>query len=286
MTEELTEELFSEDFDGSPVERFDLHGVRWYSPIVEEETEWADRIFAPSVTTVLNIVDKGIGWNKWLGNSPSYESAMDFAREAALVGSIVHDFIDQMTHGQTIELPTENGEHTTHSRYIDTKTLESHDIWPRRKLIQKRLMAYQKFHAVRFIDMLASEIMLFAEDFAGTADFVGHIKFGKKEPLVLIDYKTGKEYADHQLQLSGLKIAWDLAFPDNPIEEIFCLYLTERGSFTLKRFEFDPEGWEHALGLWTWDHKKLLIDGVWRPRQRVDLPTTFTLIEEEEEENA
>jgi len=269
--------------EGSTVERFDISGIRWYSPIVEDGTPWEDRVFVPSVTTVLNVVDKGIGWNKWLGDSASYEAAMAYGKEAGLVGSIAHDFIEQMNHGTTIELPTEPGEYTNHANYLDTKTLETHEIWPRRKLIQRRLMAYKKFHRERFIDMLASEIMLFCDNFAGTADFVGHIKFNKKEPLSLIDYKTGKEYEDHQLQVSALKILWDLVFPDDPIEELFCLYLSERGKFTLKHYEFDPMAWEYALGLWTWKHKKLLVDGLWKPKEPISLPTEFSLIEEEED---
>jgi len=265
--------------EGAAVERFDLGGIRWYSPIVEDETEWKNRAFVPSVTTVLNVVDKGFGWNKWLGDYTSFKDAMDYAREAALVGTIVHAFIDELVRGKELVLPSEPGEYTSHHTYVDFKTGEVHEIWPRLKLIQNRLLAFQKFYSERVIDIRSSEIMLYSDDFAGTADMVGHIKWKKKEPLALIDYKTGKEYDTHQLQLTAYKMMWDEANPDEPIEELFGLYLGERGGNKLIHYDFDPKAFEHALGLWQWQN-------VERPKEPVSLPTIFTLKEEDADEHS
>ena len=51
------------------VERFDLANGRWYQPTVqwwEENGDADDCPVFPSVTTIDQVIDKGIGFHKWL----------------------------------------------------------------------------------------------------------------------------------------------------------------------------------------------------------------------------
>ena len=79
----------------TPIERVDFPFGRAYTPLLSylEENfktqEWTkeSRQHLPSVTTIQQIMAKGIGFDKWLASYPSYEDAMAYANKAATEGT-------------------------------------------------------------------------------------------------------------------------------------------------------------------------------------------------------
>ena len=74
------------------VDKVDING-RWYFPKDKKDHL---TFYFPSVTTILGVVDKGEGFHRWLGNSLSYDHAMDYGNAAAQVGSITHAYIMEL----------------------------------------------------------------------------------------------------------------------------------------------------------------------------------------------
>ena len=84
-----------------PIKRLDTpHGRTYYQRNVDEK----DRTYIYSSTTILdNVMDKGIGFKKWLGNATSYKDAMDYAQERATVGNICHALCMYLIWGETVD---------------------------------------------------------------------------------------------------------------------------------------------------------------------------------------
>ena len=159
-----------------------------------------------SVTTLLNVIDKGIGFHKWLGNSPSYDMAMDYGNKRAEIGTMVHAFCSMLSWG--MEVNTANG--------WEDNNFVKHPVPDEAK---KRLLGFIDFFKAERPIMAASEIMLFNPKqmegglqypFAGTADMIYWGTKKGKADMVLCDIKTGKEYPKlHALQLTGYKLLRD-----------------------------------------------------------------------------
>ena len=68
--------LMEFDLRESPIPTItnDLSNGRWYCDVNEDEDK---RVYIPSGTTILQAVNKGIGFDLWLGNSLSHKHAMD-----------------------------------------------------------------------------------------------------------------------------------------------------------------------------------------------------------------
>ena len=71
-----------------PLSRLDTpHGRTYY----QREVEMGERVYLYSSTTILdNVLAKGFGFNKWLGDSLSYDAAMEYAGNRARVGTTSH----------------------------------------------------------------------------------------------------------------------------------------------------------------------------------------------------
>ena len=84
-----------------PIKRLNTsHGRVYYQRDVDEK----DRTYIYSSTTILdNVLDKGIGFKMWLGNAKSYEDAMKYANERALVGSITHALCMYLIWNETVD---------------------------------------------------------------------------------------------------------------------------------------------------------------------------------------
>ena len=218
---------------------------RWYSEDVPDP-----KIYFPSVTTVLSVISKGKGYDQWLGNSPSYEFAMDYGMKAAHVGSIVHWYIMRLLQGHEIDTTVpfqdeDTGEETT----LDYK-------------VNKRLTGFVDFYNDHKPKVLGNEASLFNDfkhekeylfPWAGQVDQVYEID-GK---IIMCDNKTGKDYVTHGLQLTAYKLLWDSMFPDKPIEELWGLYLSDswiKKTYRIKKYKFEPEMWLNALDSWLWQH--------------------------------
>ncbi len=225
----------------------DASSGRWYGKDLKDEDP---DIYFPSVTTILSILSKGKGYDLWLGNSPSYEHAMEYGKQAAHVGSIVHWYIMKLLQGS--EIDTKDG-------FLDEDTNE---ITKLDYKVNKRLIGFTDFFNDHKPKVLANEVSLFNDEiydkeylfpWAGQADQVYEID-GK---IIMCDNKTGKSYHTHGLQLSAYKLLWDSLFPEMPIDEMWGLYLSDswiKKSYTVKKYKFEPEMWLNCLDSWLWQH--------------------------------
>ena len=272
-----------------PVERHDLPNGRWYSPTEKywnEHFKDAPIIYKRSSTTHENVLDKGIGFHTWLGNANSYEDAMQYANHRARIGTIVHDYCERLLRGAELDFEKEPKWHDK----------ETDELVPITREIIKYIMSFQQFCKDMQVNgeftTEALEICMFdlsadtegnqLHNWAGTADWVVRLvnKKGEEERW-LIDFKTGKPYPAHQLQLTSYKILWDSLFPENPIDGLACLYLKsgwrKAPNAQFKKYAFDPKTWKKVVGLSEWQQSPV-------PAFPMDLPTTFSLTEEEEEQ--
>ena len=246
------------------------------------DQEEQDRINFLSVTTYEQVLNKGYGWDRWLGNSPSYQHAMDYANEKALDGNIVHALTMYMQWGQ--EIDCNNGFYN----------MDTGKIVPITDTIKKRLLGFIQYYNDMMPELLATELSLYNPrkyrdryiyPFAGTADIISRIN-GK---LFLIDIKTGKEYPkNHELQLTAYKILWDSLYgkEHGVIEELACLYLGDgwrkKPTYKLKKYTFNPEAWYNVIDLYNYVNGK---KGVLELKFKEDLPNKYSLINKGENED-
>ena len=162
--------------------RHDLINGRWYE---------SEKQFRPSVTTFLHVIDKGIGFMKWLGNSTSYESAMEYSNKRVELGSNFHTMVANMIFGESIE----------------TDDLEVEEI--------KRLQEFVQFWGQAKPTPIATEYPMWHKDvlWAGTADLICDItnKKGKVERW-LLDWKTGQIWSSYKYQISAYKYLAEKCF--------------------------------------------------------------------------
>ena len=262
-----------------PVERFDLN-YRWYTPLLswyrENVDKDADEVpldwYKPSTTTICDVVSKGIGFNMWLGNANSYKDAMDYANDRAMIGTMVHDACEVLILG---------GEVDTEVGWVERKTGEIREWTDEHR---KYIMSFLAFYGLTEFRTEATEVALYHPNHptAGTIDWVVKVKNkeGKWERW-MIDFKTGKGYDIHQIQLSDYKTIWDLHFPRKKIKRLACLYLTSTwkknptSKKALKEYDYDPAIVNKVYTLWAhFNHYP-------KPSFKVELPTVFTLNEKE-----
>lgn len=257
-----------------PTKSMDFKGNRYYYN--KKEKALSKRDYLMSVTTWLNCLSKGIGFNKWLGDAVSYKAAMGYANERALIGNMVHAMCMYLIWGKEVD--------TSHGFY------DSDDgrIKPVPDEAKLRLMAF-----INFVDdtkpiPIATEISLYnnAKDsegnilfpYAGTADQIMIID----GETWLIDIKTGREYPkEQQLQLTAYKLLYDELYGDitGGIDKIGCLYLTTTGRFKLKPFKFVPKAWDDLIeiGKHYFSDMRGNLPVV---REKTELPTIYTLKED------
>lgn len=252
-----------------PTKSMDFKGNRYYYDKLEKEPE--KRHYVMSVTTWLNCLSKGIGFNMWLGNATSYKDAMSYANERALIGNQVHAMCMWLIWGKSVD---------TSLGWYDADDSKIKPIPDESKL---RLSAF-----IDFVDEykpipVATEISLYDPEFkwAGTADQIMMID----GETWLIDIKTGAEYPkEQQLQLTAYKLLYDHLYGDitGNIDQLACLYLTARGKFKLKKFKFVPEDWLNVIGIGEYYFSDMR-GSMPKVKEKQELPTIYTLKEEEED---
>lgn len=202
-----------------------INGQRWYLN---------NNQLKISVTQMLKIVDKGIGFQKWLGNSDSYAQAMQYAHMKADRGTTVHDDIATLLKGGK----------------IDREGMKEWRI--------KRLKAFDKFMDKYKPVPIQIEKPLINNDlpYAGTGDLIANID-GK---TILVDWKTGNTYKSHQIQLTCYYYLYD-----GVIDEMWLQRLPEYQTNYVylpkpKKFikPIDKEIIESIYNIWYWfrDGKK------------------------------
>lgn len=222
-----------------PLSRIDTpKGRAYYQKNVKEDK----RTYIYSSTTILsNTLTKGIGFNMWLGNSLSYDHAMEYANRRAFIGTQTHAMIMYLIWGE--EVDTSIGFYNEDTNEIEKVPNE----------VKLRLQAYLDFYEDKHPVPISTEIGLYTDEvddegellfpWAGTADQILKMPDGK---LWLVDIKTGKEYPkDHQLQLTSYKLLWDHIHgkEHGEIDKLGCLYLNSRGKYNLKEYKSVPFNW-------------------------------------------
>ncbi len=246
------------------------NGRVYYKGDVDPE----DRTYIYSSTSILGAtLRKGIGWDKWLGNSLSYISAKQYGNERAYIGTMAHALCMYLIWGETID--TTVGFYNRDTGKIDPIPDE----------VKLRLSGFIDFCEQWQPTPIATEISLYSLDsdeegllypWAGTADNIMKFPDGK---IWLIDIKTGKEHRhSHELQLTSYKILWDHIHGEEQgkIDKMACLYLTDRGNFKLVEHKFVPYNWYNVYE----NFEYLLKDKrgkMPKIKEKQELPTIYSL---------
>lgn len=148
-----------------------------------------------SVTRMMNVLSKGIGFRKWLGNSESYKKAMQYANMKGDKGEKVHDDIaTELKGGKVI--------------------INDMESWRK-----KRIQSFRKFMDKYNPTIIGVEETLAKKDlpYAGTTDSI----FKINDKNIIVDWKTGNCYKTHELQISAYKYLSNLH-----IDELWLQRLT------------------------------------------------------------
>jgi len=259
----------------TPIERVDFPFGRAYAPLLGylrdnfKTQEWTkeNRQHIPSVTTIQNIMSKGIGFEKWLGSYGSYEEAMEYANTAATEGTQIHLCLEQLTMGVDIDFT---------QPYFDVDKQETRE-WTNPMI--KFMESGNQFFLDHMIQIEGNEVPLFdpRKDYTGTLDMVARIKVEEglspsqakctdlKEGMsgrILLDIKTlrnsstlSNKFENHKYQVTAYKNLWEGLFPDHPIDFMGVLYVMNswRGApkYKLKLVEEDlTQEWDAMVKLW------------------------------------
>ena len=208
-------------------------GRTYYNPDDE------DRKYTYSSTTILNVLDKGIGFRNYL-KTYGYESD-EIMNKAATKGTIIHICCSVIASGDDL--------------HTDTKLYDKGKTYEITEAIYNNVLAFKKFYLEHRPIIKAIELSLYSRElpFAGTADYIAVMPDKKGKPkLCLLDIKSGKEYPKtHELQLVSYKILFDAIFgkEHGTIDEIYCLYLKDTGNYKLKQYKFNEQEWYSAVHL-------------------------------------
>ncbi|QDP64293.1 MAG: hypothetical protein Unbinned4139contig1000_6 [Prokaryotic dsDNA virus sp.] len=256
----------------TPISRLDTSKGRvYYQRDVKEE----DRVYIYSSTTILsNVITKGIGFNMWLGNSLSYDHAMEYAKKRAFLGTMCHAMIMHLIWGEIVD---------TSTGFYNEDTGEIENVPNEIKL---RLQGFIEFYLTMQPEPIATEIALYTNEldeenelmypWSGTADQILRMPDGK---LWLVDIKTGKAYdKDHELQLTSYKLLWDHLFgkEHGEIDKLGCLYLNSRGKYKLKEYKFVPYNWYNIYE----NFEYMIRDGrgsMPKIEEKPELPTKYSI---------
>lgn len=259
----------------TPIERIDFPFGRAYAPLLGylrdnfKTQEWTkeNRQHIPSVTTIQNIMSKGIGFEKWLGSYGSYEEAMEYANTAATEGTQIHLCLEQLTMGVDMDFT---------QPYFDVDKQETRE-WTDPMI--KFMESGNQFFLDHMIQIEGNEVPLFdpRKDYTGTLDMVARIKVEEglspsqarctdlKEGMsgrILLDIKTlrnsstlSNKFENHKYQVTAYKNLWEGLFPDHPIDFMGVLYVMNswRGApkYKLKLVEEDlTQEWDAMVKLW------------------------------------
>tara|TARA_R100001086_G_scaffold81074_1_gene39718 strand:- start:2622 stop:3356 length:735 start_codon:yes stop_codon:yes gene_type:complete len=230
-------ELYKESLD---IRRHES-GDRWYAPV--GSYNWK-----PSVTTIIGgTLNKGKGFEQWLGNHPSYKIACEERDKAADRGTLVHDLAEKYMHGESVEAEDEE--------------------------ICKHLMSFEKFWRDNEIQMIDTELFMWHKDvpWAGTCDIIAKMN-GK---YAIIDIKTGGYYKSHEIQLNMYAELLS-KITGEEIGILAGLYTKgkwiKEPNYQLKKFKFNLDIAMSVDSVW-----RFLNGGNPKPKIKAKLKTTFQI---------
>lgn len=170
--------------------------------------------FYPSVTTILQVYPKGLGFAKWLVSNGSWNEAEKVKEEAGDRGSKVHNAIVQIIKGRQLRLLNAKKE-----------KVFSDEEW-------KALLGFRNFWEDYRPVTLESEKIVYSKKFgfAGTVDWIGSIEMPDKNKkktkcLAMLDWKTSKGiYNSYLLQVSAYCYA-NAEMKGRPVEALAVVQL-------------------------------------------------------------
>jgi hypothetical protein len=240
-------EKYSKNID---LTRIDTNVGRCYTPTPENKETWK-----PSVTTIENIISKGIIFERWIANFGGYDKVQEYVGRKADDGSCIHSWIDTLVLTGELDISEETPNY-----------------------MKKYIQSFEQWWNDTDLQVVASELQLHSDkcQFSGTADFIGYID-GK---LSLVDYKTGNEYpTTHSIQLTCYKEIFDSLFPDHKIEKLYCLYVKsgwrKKPNYKLREYKYDSAISKALTYLWNFNNtcNKTQV----RELKEKDLPNKFKI---------
>lgn len=165
-----------------------------------------DNVWVKSCTTMLKVLDRGVGFMRALGNMPSYAIAMRDWGELADRGSHLH----------TIIAKTQLG------REVDVADLCEADL---KKYYTFMQFWFQKLEPIPITVECPMAHTKFP--YAGTIDGIYKVSDKKGNvSTVMVDWKSGKEWASYPFQISAYKYLAEACLGIT-IDKLWIVYLKE-----------------------------------------------------------
>ncbi len=219
--------------------RIELKNGRWYH---------LDGKYKPSVTRVDSVIDKGYGYEKWLGDATSYKDACEYRDKRAAIGSKVHTLIAKLIL----------------YKQIQTDDLTEEEV--------KMVLSFRQFWIDKAPLPVTIECPLWSDTIpvAGTVDMILRIDAENW----LIDIKTGSIWDTHQMQLSWYKYLVEDMF-NMKINHLVALrpkVFIKNPSYQIKEFEpLSADFLNNVYELWEWNNHHP------EPQEKPIYPETITL---------
>lgn len=200
---------------------------RFYDVGADDKNE---RIYYPSVTTILDCYPKGAAFIEWVKSVG--HNAEIVASIAAEKGSYVHNAISLLLKGEELTFNDEvKGEYKYHGNKIGL------DEW-------KAILKFKQFYSEYVEKTIAVEMQIVSHEFkyAGTLDYVCQLKDGR---VALIDFKFSNAiYASYYLQIAAYKKAFEV-LTETKIDLCGVLWLKSltRGK-SKEKGKIQGEGWQ------------------------------------------
>lgn len=164
-------------------------------------------------------------------------------RSAADVGTMVHALVEAHINGQDAEKLLDPSVPRRPGAPVLTDEAQI-------QLARDGFRAYRSWLRGSRLEFTDTEVPLVCEEhrFGGCLDAIG--KIGGE--LVLVDFKTGRTYPDHIIQLACYRHLWSTNYPDKPVYEGHLLrFDKDQGVFSHKQIGMQhlDKGWETFLHL-------------------------------------
>jgi hypothetical protein len=243
--------------DKTSLFRIDTNVGRCYTPDPMKESTWK-----PSVTTMENIISKGIMFERWIANFGGYDKVCEYVGKKADDGTFVHELLEILVNDKVVNIPKDT------PNYI-------------KKYIESFIQWYVDTKPIS----IATEIQMYHKDipFSGTVDYMCYIN----GQLSMVDFKTGNEYpTTHQIQLICYKELFEKLFPKDPIKHIYCLYVKsgwrKKPTYKLKEYKYDSKI-SGALK-YLWDFNNQASKTKIKSKVEIELPNQYKIGEQEDGE--
>lgn len=161
---------------------------RWYSKeSINKDTGLPEYQFYPSSTWIAGMYPKGIGFYKWLADK-GWSDAEAIKNAAGNKGSKVH---------QAIELLETTGELPIETVFINNDTYQPEQLATDEL---ECIFSFSKWHDEIKPELLANEMTVFGDNYAGTLDRIYRIN----GQIYIVDLKTSQQiWEEYKLQVSS-----------------------------------------------------------------------------------